>query len=96
MSDITNQDLKELILVMDKKFDQRFADMDKRMEVGFAEIRGEIKRVEITLKAIIECVNEKLIGIDKRLSNQEFIILGGIVTIFSGVVTIFVKQTFFT
>lgn len=35
MADITNQDLKELILSMDKK-----------MEVGFANLGGEIKRVD--------------------------------------------------
>lgn len=35
MSEITNQDLKELILAIAKKFDQRFADTDKRMEIDY-------------------------------------------------------------
>jgi hypothetical protein len=78
MNEITNQDLKDLILALDKKNELRFVEMGKKMEVGFAELKGEIKRVV-----------EKLIGIDKRLGNEEFIVRGGIVTAF-------VKQTFFS
>jgi hypothetical protein len=78
MSDITNQDLKELILA-------KFNELDKKVEVGFAELKGEIKRID-----------EKLIGIDKRLGNEEFIVRGGIVIVFGGLVTAFVKQIFFS
>jgi len=55
------------------------------MDIGFSEMRGEIKRVE-----------EKLIGIDKRLGNEEFIVRGAIVTVLGGIATAFAKQTFFT
>ena len=40
--------------------------MDKKMDVGFAEVKGEIKRVEETLSAKVD-------GLDKRLSNEETI-----------------------
>jgi hypothetical protein len=77
MSDITNQDLKELILAMDKKFDQRFvevnlqfAEMDKKIEVGFTELKGEIKRVETELKGEISRVETHLTGEIKRIDQK--------------------------
>jgi hypothetical protein len=52
MSDITNQDLKDLILALDKKNELRFAEMDKKMEVGFTEMRGEINQVKAEIKRV--------------------------------------------
>jgi len=114
MSEITNQDLKELILAMDKKFDQRFAevnlqfaDMDKKMEVGFAEIKGEIKRVETELKRVEEKLiakidgvdgklTEKMSGLDKRLGNEEIINRSVLLGFFATALTSATKFFFFT
>jgi len=66
MADTTNEDLKNLILSLDKKFDARFVELDKKidhldkkMEIGFAqvdikfaEIRGEIKTVRAEISEV--------------------------------------------
>jgi glycerol kinase len=62
MSEPTLQELKELIVDISKQVNE----LDKKMEVGFAKIEGEIKRVEETLSAKVD-------GLDKRLSNEETI-----------------------
>jgi hypothetical protein len=51
MSDSNFQELKELILAL-----------DKRMEIGFSEVRSEIKLVEERLTGRINQVEEKLTG----------------------------------
>ena len=62
MSEPTLQELKELIVDISKQVNE----LDKKMEVGFAKIEGEIKRVEETLSTKVD-------GLDKRLSNEETI-----------------------
>jgi hypothetical protein len=49
MTEITNQDLKELILSLDKK-----------MELSFATLTAEIRRVDEKHSAEIKRVDEKL------------------------------------
>jgi transketolase len=80
---------------MDKQFaevNQKFTEVNKKLEtidsrlnkleVGQAELSGEIKTLE-----------EKVIGIDKRLDNQEFInrgvLVAVIIALISGVVKLF-------
>ncbi|MFM6344254.1 MAG: hypothetical protein ACKPFK_03785, partial [Dolichospermum sp.] len=68
---------------MDKQFaevNQKFSEVNKKLEtidgrlnkleIGQAELSGEIKTLE-----------EKVIGIDKRLDNQEFINRGVLVAV---------------
>ncbi len=86
-------DLKELLTNLDKKIDARFDQLESRfdklenrfdkletkvtaLEIGQAEIRGDIKALD-----------EKVSGLDKRLSNQEFLnrtTFGGLVVIIIG------------
>lgn len=87
MADPTLQELKELILNLDKKMDTGFLRVEgefKRVEGEFKRIEGEIKRVEESLKGEIirveeslkgeiKRVEEKVNGIDKRISNEETI-----------------------
>ncbi|MFM6475445.1 MAG: hypothetical protein ACKPGH_18465, partial [Dolichospermum sp.] len=80
---------------MDKQFaevNQKFSEVNKKLEtidgrlnkleIGQAELSGEIKTLE-----------EKVIGIDKRLDNQEFInrgvLVAVIIALISGVVKLF-------
>ncbi|MFM6819176.1 MAG: hypothetical protein ACKPKB_23750 [Dolichospermum sp.] len=80
---------------MDKQFaevNQKFIEVNKKLEtidgrlnkleIGQAELSGEIKTLE-----------EKVIGIDKRLDNQEFInrgvLVAVIIALISGVVKLF-------
>jgi hypothetical protein len=84
MSDITNQELKELILSLDKK-----------MEVGFTELKGEIKRVETELKGEIKRIDQKFDGVDKRLIAEESLTRSVFIGLFLAVITAGVKYFFF-
>ncbi len=126
MADTTNEDLKNLILSLDKKFDARFVELDKKidhldkkMEVGFAqvdvkfadirgelkevhreisevrtELKGEIQKVYVELKGEIKTVEAKLDGFDKRISYQEFISKGIVVTVFGGILVTIARFIF--
>jgi hypothetical protein len=85
MTDSNFQELKELML-----------DMNKRMELGFSEVRAEIKLVEERLTGRINQVEEKLIGIDKRLANEELVSRGVFIALVGGVVTGLTKFFFFS
>jgi predicted nuclease with TOPRIM domain len=77
---------------VNQKMDRQFAEVNQKLEtidnrlnkleVGQAELSGEIKTLE-----------EKVIGIDKRLDNQEFInrgvLVAVIIALISGVVKLF-------
>ena len=96
MADITNEELKNLIL-------SKFAELDKKMEVGFTEVRGEIRNVHTELKGDIQAlcnelkgdikevkgeiktIEAKLDGFEKRISYQEFASKGVFVTVLGGI-----------
>jgi hypothetical protein len=101
MSDSNFQELKELIL-----------SLDKRMEIGFSEVRSEIKLVEERLTGRINQVEEKLTGrinqveekltgrinqleSIKQLANEELVSRGVFIALVGGVVTGLTKFFFF-
>ncbi len=95
MNDTNFQELRELIL-----------SIDRRMEIGFSEVRSEIKLVEERLTGRINQVEEKLTGrinqleekltgIDKRLANEELVSRGVFIALVGGVVTGLTKFFFF-
>ena len=102
MSEPTNQDLKDMILSIEKLI----LNLDKKIEVGLAEVRGEIKRVEEKLtgeinrldteiKSVEANLSAKLDGLGKRVENQEFVSRGATVALVGGLVTGMVKLLFF-
>jgi len=91
MSESNFQELKELIL-----------DLNKRMELGFSEVRSEIKEVRAEIKLVeerltgkINQVEERLTGIDKRLANEELVSRGVFIALVGGMVTGLTKFFFF-
>ena len=84
MSEANFQELKELML-----------DLNKRVELGFSEVRAEIKLVEERLTGKINQVEERLMGIDKRLANEELVSRGVFIALVGGVVTGLTKFFFF-
>jgi archaellum component FlaC len=95
---------------MDRQFaevNQKLETIDSRLnklEIGQAELSGEIKILDEKLSGEIKSLDEKLsgeiktleekvIGIDKRLDNQEFInrgvLVAVIIALISGVVKLF-------
>ena len=90
-----NQKMDRQFAEVNQKFtevNQKFTEVNKKLEsidsrlnkleIGQAELSGEIKTLE-----------EKVIGIDKRLDNQEFInrgvLVAVIIALISGVVKLF-------
>ena len=83
-----NQKMDRQFAEVNQKFtevNQKLENIDSRLnklEIGQAELSGEIKTLE-----------EKVIGIDKRLDNQEFInrgvLVAVIIALISGVVKLF-------
>ena len=80
MSEPTLQELKELIVDISKQVN----GIDKKMEVGFAELKGEIKRLDgkieqvetrliVDIKRVEDTLSAKFEGFDKRLANEETI-----------------------
>jgi len=100
MSDITNQDLKDLILALDKKMEVGFTELKGEISRVEIQLTGEIKRVETELKGEIKRVEDKLtekaVGIDKRLGNEELVSRGAFISIFVAGITSFTKYFFFS
>ena len=84
MNDTNFQELKELIL-----------DINKRMEIGFTEMRAEIQLVEERLTGKINQVEEKLTGMDKRIANEELVSRGVFIALVGAVLTGLTKFFFF-
>jgi hypothetical protein len=77
---------------VNQKMDRQFAEVNKKLEI----IDGRLNKLEICqaeLSGEIKTLEEKVIGIDKRLDNQEFInrgvLVAVIIALISGVVKLF-------
>ena len=67
---------------LDEKVDNVSKDLNSfkvKVAEDFGDLRGDIIRVENTLKGEIKVLSEKVDGIGKRVDNQEFINRGVIV-----------------
>ncbi|MFN4875309.1 MAG: hypothetical protein ACK5GT_02420 [Aphanizomenon sp.] len=87
-----DQKIEKQFAEVNQKMDRQFTEVNKKLEtidgrlnkleIGQAELSGEIKTLE-----------EKVSGIDKRLDNQEFInrgvLVAVIIALISGVVKLF-------
>lgn len=141
MSDITNQEIKELLVglsqqitlsnsrveeqyhtldqrigtldqridtldqridILDKKIDAQTADfdkkieaLDKQMQIGFTEIKGEFKRLDVDLRRVEETFASKIDGMNKRVDTQEFFNRGVILAAIGGTLGAVAKVLFF-
>ncbi|MGQ9837874.1 MAG: hypothetical protein ACUVRV_07880 [Cyanobacteriota bacterium] len=87
---------------LDKKMDTQFAALDKkadaldkRMEVGFTEVRGEFKGIDGDLRRVEETLATRIDGINKRVDNQEFFNRGVLVAAIGGTLGAVAKVLFF-
>jgi hypothetical protein len=107
MSDPTNQELKELILNLEKQIEKQILSLDKKIDTNFLELKAEIQRVEDSLGSEIKLAEEKLggeikridarlDGIDKRLGNEEFVSRSAFVAIVVAMLGGLTKYLFFT
>jgi len=102
MPEPTNQDLKDLILSLDKKMEISLSELNRKLDVGLAEVRveiaevrGDIKRLETEIKSVETNLSFKLDGLSKRVENQEFVSRGATLALVGGLVTGMVKLLFF-
>ena len=79
-----------------KQINQKLEKIDERLtklEVGQAEIRGEIKILDEKLSGQIETLSTKINSVDERVKNQEFVnrgvLIGLIVAILGGAAKLF-------
>lgn len=77
MSDPTNQELKDLILSLDKKFeaqllqlDNKIMQLDKKIDVQFVELKGEIQRVEAKIQHVEDNLSIEIKRGDEKLSGE--------------------------
>jgi DNA anti-recombination protein RmuC len=87
-----NQKMDRQFTEVNQKMDRQFAEVNKKLEI----IDGRLNKLEIgqaELSGEIKTLEEKVIGIDKRLDNQEFInrgvLVAVIIALISGVVKLF-------
>ncbi|OBQ40565.1 MAG: replication protein RepU [Anabaena sp. MDT14b] len=98
-----NQKVDRQFAEVNQKMDRQFAEVNQKMDRQFAEVNkkleiidGRLNKLEIgqaELSGEIKTLEEKVIGIDKRLDNQEFInrgvLVAVIIALISGVVKLF-------
>lgn len=108
MTEPTNQDIKPLLLKMDKRMlqmeksiDTQFTNMEKSIDqrfnaidIQFAELKGEIKCVETKIDGVQAKLDTRLDGLEKRLSNEEIISRSVVGALFISVTTGLVKLLF--
>ncbi|MFM6370767.1 MAG: hypothetical protein ACKPGN_21500, partial [Dolichospermum sp.] len=101
-----NQKMDKQAAEVNQKFaevNQKFAEVNQKMDKQFAEVNKKLETIDTRLNKLeigqaelsgeIKTLDEKVIGIDKRLDNQEFInrgvIVAVIIALISGVVKLF-------
>ena len=67
---------------------QQIAKLEQRVEVGFSEVKGDIKNLDTKFE-------EKTKSLDQRITGKEFTTRGITVTILGGVLLAFGKFLFF-
>ncbi|MDD1422145.1 hypothetical protein MEO40_24130 [Dolichospermum sp. ST_sed1] len=98
-----NQKMDRQFAEVNQKMDRQFAEVNQKMEKQFAEVNKKLETIDNRLNKLeigqaelsgeIKTLEEKVIGIDKRLDNQEFInrgvLVAVIIALISGVVKLF-------
>ena len=95
--------LEEILSRLDQKIEKQFTEVNQKMDRQFAEVNQKLETIDSRLNKLeigqaelsgeIKTLEEKVIGIDKRLDNQEFInrgvLVAVIIALISGVVKLF-------
>jgi hypothetical protein len=66
-TDTEVRELKDLIIANNTALTNSIASLSQRMEVGFAEVKGEMK----ALDQRIASVDQKFVALNDRLKNQD-------------------------
>ncbi len=92
MSVEITSDLKEILIKIDQKLDKLTED-NAETKIAIAEIKGEIKAASEETKGNFKVLEQKITGLDTRISNQEFtnrgILIALVVAILAGAAKLF-------
>jgi hypothetical protein len=95
VTEITNQDIKELILT-------KFSELDKKIDLGLAHVATEIARldgkidtVQGNLESKIGALDAKVDSIDRRIGNEKLVSRSAFIAVIGGLVAGLVKFLFF-
>ncbi|MBE9247658.1 DUF4164 domain-containing protein [Dolichospermum sp. LEGE 00240] len=98
-----DQKIEKQFTEVNQKMDRQFTEVNQKMEKQFSEVNKKLETIDNKLNKLeigqaelsgeIKTLEEKVIGIDKRLDNQEFInrgvLVAVIIALISGVVKLF-------
>ena len=89
---VIQTDIADVLGQINQKLD-KIDDRLTKLEVGQAEIKGDIKAVDEKLSGQIKALDTKVEQLDKRVGNQEFtnrgVLIGLIVVILGGAAKFF-------
>ena len=89
---VIQTDIGDVLGQINQKLD-KIDDRLTKLEVGQAEIKGEIKTVDEKLSGQIKALDTKVEQLDKRVGNQEFtnrgVLVGLVVVILGGAAKFF-------
>ena len=89
---VIQTDIVEVLGQINQKLD-RIDDRLTKIEVGQAEIKGDLKAIDEKLSGQIKALDTKVEQLDKRVGNQEFtnrgVLIGLIVVILGGAAKFF-------
>ena len=89
---VIQTDIAEVLGQINQKLD-RIDDRLTKIEVGQAEIKGDLKAIDEKLSGQIKALDTKVEQLDKRVGNQEFtnrgVLIGLIVVILGGAAKFF-------
>jgi hypothetical protein len=88
-TDIDIREIKDLIAAGNAVTQKQIADLDKRIEVGFAKVEGQINTVEAKLEGKIDKLDERT-----KLGFWGFIFRGTALAALAALTAIFVKYLF--
>ena len=88
--------LEDILTRIEDKMDTRFEKVDRqlieinqrltKLEVGQAELSGDIKALDERLSGEIKALEGKVDGLGKRLDNQEFLNRGVVVAVLAALI----------
>ena len=66
------EELRQLILAMDIKAERRMDRLEKIIEVGFTEVKGEIKRLDERIGHVEKRMEDTRFSLEKKIDDTRF------------------------
>jgi archaellum component FlaC len=90
LKDLINNQFQE-INTRFQELDKRIEQLDKKVDLGFTEIKGEIKRIDV----MVTDVSKKADSIESRINGQTNLFIGILSVLVAGLLGILAKIAVF-